>query len=39
MTADGIDPDFEASFLNQRLADMHRNHPVEAAITQGLYPQ
>ncbi|MFJ3154053.1 hypothetical protein ACIPIX_07910 [Pseudomonas protegens] len=36
MTADGIDPDFESNFLNQRLADMHRNHPAEAAITQGI---
>lgn len=36
MTADGIDPNFEARFLNQRLADMHHNHPAEAVITQGI---
>ncbi|MCS4261070.1 hypothetical protein EDF83_0624 [Pseudomonas protegens] len=36
MNGDGIDPDFEARFLSQRLADMHRNHPAEAAITQGI---
>jgi hypothetical protein len=33
MAVDHIDSDFEASFLKQRLADLHGTHPAEAALT------
>ena len=36
MTVDNIDPDFEANFLKQRLADLHRTHPGEAALIAGI---
>lgn len=36
MTADTIDPGFEANFIKERLADMQRSNPAEAAIVQGI---
>lgn len=32
MTVDNIDPDFEADFLKQRIVELHRTHPAEAAL-------
>lgn len=32
MTVDNIDPDFEARFLKQRMTELHRTHPAEAAL-------
>lgn len=32
VTVNNIDPDFEASFLKQRVADLHRTHPGEAVL-------
>ncbi len=36
MTFDNIDPDFEANFLKQRVADLHCIHPGEAALIAGI---
>ena len=32
MPVDTIDPDFEANFLNQRLAQLHEAYPAEATL-------
>lgn len=32
VTVDNIDPVFETNFLKQRLEDLHRTHPGEAAL-------